>query len=1216
MAPTKRRADPPKSGKRKSTPGQDPSAGPRPVSGAPATPEPIEPQASAAQRLRLFEKVSEGSLAGIYVYQDGRFLYVNPAMADIFGYSREELQARVGPADLTHPDDRPKVAEYIRRREAGEVESVHYTFRGLRKDGGLIHCEVLGQMVELDGKPAIAGTLLDITDRERTERDLLESEALFRGLAVKSPNAIFINQRGHVVYANPAAEELMGYSQVELTSPEFDFLRLIAPESLAGVQENFREHLQGREQPPHEARLVRKDGQVLDSLIATRLISYKGEPAILGIITDVTERKTAERQLERLLQDEHKHRRLAEAVARVGLSLTADLELQQVLDLISRESTEVFGVSSAFVWLVDGEELVGFAGHGVGREGFLGRRLHLADTTSMAPMVIREARPSYINNARSSPIVNQELLGLFGAQSILGVPLFRVGKPEGALVLLDIEDAERFKDEDLETAMILGGQMALAIESAQIVRRERRRTRQLTYLIQSSNVISSTLDLDNILGHITEEMCNLIEATSAYICTYDPEDKTSTVVAEYYGPEAVERESDLGQTYNLEEEFPGTVEDLEAGRPMIAQVDDPQLSESERRHMLHYGGKSTLTIPFVAGGKVRAYAELWESRLRREFTEEEIELCLAIGRHAAIAVENGRLYQRVKDELSERRRAESELSISVAQLERAVLEAERLAATEAALRDSAAALSSTLNLDEVLDHILANVGRVVPSDTVDIMLLGQGETSNILFGVRGRGYRERGLEGWLESQRLPVEDVPNFRRIVNSGRPYAISDVRTAVDWLEFPGTEWIRSYAAAPIRSKGLVVGVLNLCSETAGFYTPAHADLLQTFADQAAVAIDNARLFTQANQELEERQRAELELRQLSEFSESILNEMADGVAVQDRHGNFAYINPAAASLFGYTQTEMLGKHWTSFLSEDQQRVVEAADARRRQGVSDRYEVQVNTKSGQRIPVLISGRPRRENGKFAGTVAVFTDISERKRVEEAEREFLRTKEEFLISASHSLRTPLHTLLGFLELLAGDQVDDPEVRKDFLSRALQDARHLGKLVEDVVGTAKMEAGSVELNLKTLRVDVLLSDTLPSYESLAQENGIELTWNSQDPPPQIRADRDWLRQALGNLVENAIRYSDRGTAVQVEAGQKGDGVEIRVIDHGPGISEVDLAALFEKPYLRPTDDPGGRGGTGLGLYLTRTIVEAHGGSVGIESQVGRGSIFTIIIPGR
>ena len=1166
--------------------------------------------------MRLFEMVSEGSIVGIYIFQDGRFLYVNPALAGIFGYSREELEGRVGPADLTHPDDRPKVAEYIRRREAGEVESVHYTFRGLRKDGRQIQCEVLGQVVELDGRPAIAGTLLDITERERTERDLLESEALFRGLAVKSPNGIFVNQAGRLVYTNAAIESLTGYPTAELTRPDFNFLRLIAPESLDDVQADFAEHMRGRERPPRDVRLARKDGQLLDALVATRLINYHGEPAILGIITDVTERKAAERELERLLQDERKHRRLAEAVARVGLSLTAELELTQVLDLISRESTEVFRVSSAFVWLVDGEELVGFAGHGVGRDQFLGRRLPLEDTTSLAPKVVREARPSYVNHARSSPVVNQGLLQLFGAQSILGVPLIRAGKPEGALVLLEIEDAERFKDEDLETAMVLGGQMALAIESARLVRQERRRTRQLTYLIQSSNVISSTLDLDTILGHITEEMCNLIEVTSAYICTYDPGTKTSTVVAEYYGPTAIERESDLGQTYNLEEEFPGTVEDLEAGRPMIAQVDDPQLSESERRHMQRYGGKSTLTIPFVAGGRVRAYAELWESRLRREFTEEEIELCLAIGRHAAIAVENGRLYQQVKDELSERRHAESALSISVAQLERAVLEAERLAATEAALRDSAAALSSTLNLDEVLDHILANVGRVVPSDTVDIMMLGQGETSNILFGVRGRGYRERGLEDWLESQRLPVEDVLNFQRIVSTGRPYAISDVSTAADWLEFPGTEWIRSYAAAPIRSKGMVIGVLNLCSEAEGFYTQAHADLLQTFADQAAVAIENARLFTQANQELAERQRAELELRQLSEFNESILNEMADGVAVQDRRGNFAYVNPAAASLFGYTQAEMLGRHWTSFLSEDQQRVVEAADARRRQGVSDRYEVLINTKSGQRVPVLVSGRPRREDGKFSGTVAVFTDISERKRVEEAEREFLRTKEQFLISASHSLRTPLHTLLGFLELLAGDQVEDPEVRKDFLSRALQDARHLGKLVEDVVGTAKMEAGSVELNLKTLRVDVLLSDTLPSYEMLAQENGIELTWKTQDPPPQMRADRDWLRQALGNLVENAIQYSDRGTVVQVEAGQRGDGVEIRVIDHGPGISEVDLAALFEKPHLRPTDDPGGRGGTGLGLYLTRTIVEAHGGSVGVESQIGRGSVFTIIIPGR
>jgi PAS domain S-box-containing protein len=681
------------------------------------------------------------------------------------------------------------------------------------------------------------------------------------------------------------------------------------------------------------------------------------------------------------------------------------------------------------------------------------------------------------------------------------------------------------------------------------------------------------------------------------------------------------------------------------------------------------------------------------------------------------------------------------LAITVRQLEDSVVEAGRLAATEAALRDSAAALSGTLDLDEVLDRILTNVGRVVPSDTVDIMRLEHRPEGDVLAGVRGRGYTERGLKGWLESLRLPVDGVPDFRPILYGRRPYVIPDVRDSAAWIDFPETEWIRSYAAAPIRSKGEVIGLLNLCSETPGFYSQQHAQLLQSFADQAAVAIENAGLFAQAHQEIADRRKAEEELKLLSEFNSSILEEMADGVAVQDSHGNFTFVNPTAAALVGYAPEEMIGQHWTAIIPPDQRSLVEEADERRRRGVTDRYEIELLSKAGRRIPVLVSGRPRYADGAFAGTIAVFTDISERKRseealresnarfrtlfeaspdavllidphdqwpildcnktactmngysrdeligqsidpinltagdsaehqeyldrirevgvlhldtfhrrkngeifpvevstslitlggrelvlgidrditerrkAEEAERAFLRTKEDFLVSASHSLRTPMHTLMGFLELLAEGQVDDPEVQKDFLRRALRDARHLAEMVENVVGAAKMESGSAELNLTAVPVGELLADTLQSYEGLAQEKRIDLSWASPDSLAPIRGDRARLRQVLGNLVENAIQYSEAGKPVRLEAEQNDRETLIRVIDQGVGLSKGDQAVIFEKPYLRSSDSADTHVGAGLGLYLARTIVEAHGGSIRVESQVGRGSIFTVSIPG-
>ena len=121
-----------------------------------------------------FRMITEGALSGVYIIQDQKFRYVNPALAQIFGYSPQEVIDRLGPLDLTHPEDRSLVAENVRRRLEREAESVHYTFRGLRKDGTVVHCEVLGRRMEYRGRPAIIGTLLDITQRKQAEEALQE----------------------------------------------------------------------------------------------------------------------------------------------------------------------------------------------------------------------------------------------------------------------------------------------------------------------------------------------------------------------------------------------------------------------------------------------------------------------------------------------------------------------------------------------------------------------------------------------------------------------------------------------------------------------------------------------------------------------------------------------------------------------------------------------------------------------------------------------------------------------------------------------------------------------------------------------------------------------------------------------------------------------------------------------------------------------------------
>jgi GAF domain-containing protein len=178
-----------------------------------------------------------------------------------------------------------------------------------------------------------------------------------------------------------------------------------------------------------------------------------------------------------------------------------------------------------------------------------------------------------------------------------------------------------------------------------------------------------------------------------------------------------------------------------------------------------------------------------------------------------------------------------------------------------ALRDAAAVLTSTLNRDEVLERVLGEIGRVVPHDAADIMLIEDGQA----HVVRMRGFRESVLADLAGSRRLRVSEAPHLRYQVQTGLPLVIQDVRAYPGWPHSPETEWVRSYAGAPIRVKGEVIGFINVASANAGSFTQMHADRLQVFASQTAVALENARLFT------ESRRRAE-ELTALAEVSSAL--------------------------------------------------------------------------------------------------------------------------------------------------------------------------------------------------------------------------------------------------------------------------------------------------------------------------------------------------------
>jgi PAS domain S-box-containing protein len=249
---------------------------------------------SEKQYRELFE--SNPNPMWIYDPQTLAFIAVNEAAVRLYGYSREEIAAMTL-KDIRPLEDVPVLLEAVARSVRQKFDRTSRV-RHRAKDGRLLTVEVAGHSVKFSGRDARLVMINDITERQRIEEAVRDSEEKFRALAEQSPNMIFINQGGRVVYANPVCSSLMGYSAEEFYSPDFNFMRLIAPEDRKSLGQAYRRHQQGQEVESYEYSLVAKDGRRLEAVLNTKLVDLKGGPAILGIVTDVTGLRRAQRELD------------------------------------------------------------------------------------------------------------------------------------------------------------------------------------------------------------------------------------------------------------------------------------------------------------------------------------------------------------------------------------------------------------------------------------------------------------------------------------------------------------------------------------------------------------------------------------------------------------------------------------------------------------------------------------------------------------------------------------------------------------------------------------------------------------------------------------------------------------------------------------------------------------------------------------------------------
>ncbi|MFT9600030.1 ATP-binding protein [Mesobacillus sp.] len=339
---------------------------------------------------------------------------------------------------------------------------------------------------------------------------------------------------------------------------------------------------------------------------------------------------------------------------------------------------------------------------------------------------------------------------------------------------------------------------------------------------------------------------------------------------------------------------------------------------------------------------------------------------------------------------------------------------------------------------------------------------------------------------------------------------------------------------------------------------------------------------------------------LSQEKEQLTSILSSMADGVITFNRDGTILITNPPAEVFLRYWYYEQ------GLASENTDAVPSE--------VMELFQLAVNTEKEQVGEITAQGRtwviivsPLYNKRFIRGAVAVVRDMTE-------ERKLDKMREDFIANVSHELRTPISMMQGYSEAIVDDIAQTDEEKKEMAKVIYDESLRMGRLVNELLDLARMEAGHILLNVESVEINPYVNRIIRKFHGLAKEKGIELSVQFDSEERDFRFDPDRIEQVLTNLIDNAIRHVPDSASVVISGRTDEKGLYFEVSDQGPGIPEEDLPFLFERFYKGDKSRTRGISGTGLGLAIAKNIIDAHRGNISVKSKLGQGTTFSFFIP--
>lgn len=475
-------------------------------------------------------------------------------------------------------------------------------------------------------------------------------------------------------------------------------------------------------------------------------------------------------------------------------------------------------------------------------------------------------------------------------------------------------------------------------------------------------------------------------------------------------------------------------------------------------------------------------------------------------------------------------------------------------------------VTSLIDLDEVLTTVVEAAVRLTRAEEGSLLLVD--DESGELYIRASKNFDEE----FARTYRLHIRDSL-AGQVIASGEPVIINESSPQKSLT----SSLVHSLIYVPLRLRGRVIGVLGVDNRNVGrSLTNQDRDMMMAMADYVTIAIENAQLF----------HRSEVERSKL----ETILTQSESGVIVTDPEDRLLLINRAAKQALGVSG-KLIGKPVVEIFEDEKLKTLLCTKGK----LPRLDEIEIDEGrfySVQRTPI-----------EGVGQAVVFHNISHLKELD-------RIKSEFVTTVSHDLRSPLTAVLGYLELIERAGTVN-EQQGEFIRRAHTSVTQITDLVNDLLELGRVEAG-LDMAKEDTPLTILARYAVEGLRGSADTKEITLEVDLEEFTPLVHGDPVRLRQMIGNLLDNAIKYTPERGVVYLTVEAEGDQVILRVRDTGVGIPQTDQPFLFDK-FFRASNVPEDLPGTGLGLSIVKSIVDNHGGRIWVDSKLGEGATFTVVL---